>query len=364
MNKLDAMPPRYPVNATLELTLRCNLKCKMCMFRHSNCENARLAAEELTASQWADMARQLWEAGALNLLITGGEPMLRKDFCEVYSSIYRLGFLVTLYTNATLVTEQVLQTLRKYPPHRIGITLYGASNETYGALCGCEDGFDRALAGARKLATLPSVLEFRTTLVQDNYRDMDAVTQLVEKEFGCQVTHANTVFQSVRGGCMPVADCRLSPEQTVDMTLSRVAGRVRELLPPERREQVQLRLAEPQPECTAGDPQYTLLGCSGGMNQVTVTWDGKLLGCQMLGCFSTDAVKLGFAKAWEEWPYTVRLPQVNSVCLDCPHVSLCQVCPGVRMAECGNLTDRPEYICRITRQFVSRKGEDLYETFL
>ena len=71
MKKLDTMPPRHPINAALELTLRCNLKCKMCMFRHSDGENARLAAEELTASQWSDMAQQLFDAGTLNILITG-----------------------------------------------------------------------------------------------------------------------------------------------------------------------------------------------------------------------------------------------------------------------------------------------------
>lgn len=359
MKKLDTMPSRYPINATLELTLRCNLKCKMCMFRHSSQDDILLAEGELTASQWADIAKQLWDAGTLNILFTGGEPMLRKDFCEIYSSFYRLGFLVTLYTNATMVTEEIMQTLQKYPPHRIGITLYGASNQTYQNLCGCKDGFDRALQGAKSLATLPSVLEFRTTLVQDNYQDIENITQLVEKEFGLPVTHSNTVFQSVRGGCMPVADCRLTPEQTVDMTINRTISRVRELLPPERREQVELRLADPQPNCTAEEPKYTLLGCNGGMDNVTITWDGKLLGCQLLGNFSTDAVKLGVAKAWEEWPYTVRLPKVNSECSTCPHVSLCQVCPGVRMAECGNLHDRPDYICKITKQLVLRKGEKL-----
>ena len=359
MKKLDAMPDRHPVNATLELTLRCNLKCKMCMFRHSDRENAHLASEELTASQWADMAQQLWDACVLNILITGGEPMLRKDFCEIYSSIYRLGFIVTLYTNATLVTDEILQTLRQYPPHRIGITLYGASNRTYQTLCGCEDGFDRALAGIRKLATLPSALEFRTTPVQDNYQDIDAIAELAEKEFGLPVTHTNVVLQSVRGGCMNVADCRLTPEQTVNMTLTRTIDRVRELLPPERREQVQLRLADPQPECTARDPRYTLLGCNGGMNDVTVTWDGKLLGCQLLGNFYTDAVKLGFAKAWEQWPYTVRLPQVDPLCVACPNIDYCTVCPGVRMAECGDLAGRPDYICQHTKLLVKMRGERL-----
>lgn len=355
--KNNLISDRNPVNATLELTLRCNMNCKMCMFRHPSCENANLEAGELTTAQWLDMARQLWDAGALNLLITGGEPMLRKDFLDIYTGIYRMGFLTTLYTNATLVTDAVMETLRKYPPHRIGITLYGASNETYQRLCGLKDGFDRALAGAKALATLPSVLEFRTTLVRDNRGDLDAMESLVEKEFHLPITHSTTVFQSVRGGCAPVADCRLTPEETVDLTVKRLAQRLEEPLPPERRGRLQLRVADSRPEHNHGVREGTPLGCSGGMDNVTVTWDGKLLGCQMLDCFATDAVKLGFAKAWELWPSTVEFPPVNEACEKCPDLGFCQVCPAVRMAECGNLYGRPEYICRMTKILLAGKGD-------
>ena len=95
------------------------------------------------------------------------------------------------------------------------------------------------------------------------------------------------------------------------------------------------------------------------MDNATVTYDGKLLGCQMLGDFYTDVLKLGFAKAWEEWPYSVRLPKLNSECAACPHANICQICPAVRMAECNNLTDKPEYICKITKQYALRNGENL-----
>lgn len=360
MNKIETMPARYPVNATLELTLRCNMKCKMCMFRHRSDEDAILAGEELNTSQWADLAQQLFDAGTLNILITGGEPLLRKDFCEIYSSIYRLGFIITLYTNATLVTEDVLEVLRRYPPHRIGITLYGASNETYKKLCGCADGFERALAGAKALSTLPSVLEFRTTIVQDNYKDINDIEKLVKQEFNLPVTHSLAVFQSVRGGCMPVSECRLSPEDIVDLTMKRISYKFRELMPSKLREKVkvQMQLAEPQPQCKNKEQRYNLLGCSAGMDNVTIAYDGKVLGCQMLGNFYTDAVSLGFAEAWEQWPYTVRLPQTNAECTACSHLALCLNCPGVCMAECGTLNGRPEYICQITKQLVSRKGVD------
>ena len=109
----------------------------------------------------------------------------------------------------------------------------------------------------------------------------------------------------------------------------------------------------------SGSGKSTLLYTVSGMDNVTVTCNGQLLGCQMLGCFSTDAVKLGFAKAWGEWPYTVRLPEVNPECAACPDMHFCTVCPGVRMAECGNLNDKPKYICRQTKLLASRKGENL-----
>lgn len=82
------MPKRIPTNGTFELTVRCNLHCKMCLFRHSDSENEEIMLKELTAKQWIDMASQVAEAGTMHLLITGGEPMLRTDFCEIWEGIY------------------------------------------------------------------------------------------------------------------------------------------------------------------------------------------------------------------------------------------------------------------------------------
>ena len=209
------------------------------------------------------------------------------------------------------------------------------------------------------LATLPSQLEFRTTIVQDNLSDLDAIEALVKEEFDAPITHATTVFQSVRGGCMPVADCRLTPEQTVRLTLDRVSSRVLETLPDAYREHVRLELKNPQENEQAETVRHTLLGCGGGMDSCTISWDGKLLGCQMLDCFQTDALRFGFAEAWERWPYTVRLPAVNRECAQCTHTHFCQVCPGVRMAECANLHDRPTYVCQAAKQWADLKGANL-----
>lgn len=358
------MPSRHPMNATLELTLRCNLKCKMCMFRRSDDDNFQLSTEELTAFQWENIAQQLCDAGTLNVLITGGEPFLRKDFCEIYSSIYSKGFLITVYTNATLMNDEILKTFQKYPPHRIGITFYGASNQTYKNLCGCENGFDRALSGAKMLATLPSAIDFRTTIVKDNFEEINAIEEIIKQEFDSSVIHSTTVFQGVRGGCMPVSDCRLSPKQTVDLLVNRTVEKIRAELPSEQSENFEICIAGSKNDFASQKQIYTVLGCSGGMESFTITYDGKLLGCQMLGEFYTNVLESGFLNAWQKWPFIVRLPKVNPACASCNHLDLCQVCPGVRMAECKDLTGKPEYVCQITNELLSRKGDEKFETKL
>lgn len=127
MNKLDKMPTRMPMDGTFELTVRCNLKCNMCLFRHDDSENKSIIDREKTADEWIDMARQVADAGTLSLLITGGEPLIRSDFDKIYKEIYEMGFIITLYTNATLITDKIKSLLKKYPPHKLGVTVYGSS---------------------------------------------------------------------------------------------------------------------------------------------------------------------------------------------------------------------------------------------
>ena len=354
MHTVAPIPGRYPINGTFELTLRCNLQCSMCMFRHAACENADMMGRELTAQQWIEIARQAHDAGTLNLLITGGEPLLRRDFTQIYEGIYQLGFLMTLYTNATLVTPQILRTLQKYPPHRIGITLYGASNETYEKVCGCADGFDRAMAGIEMLKTLPSVLDFRMTLTKDNVHDARLLEQLVHERFGGYVTQTAVVFQSVRGGCARVQEVRLPAGEMLRQTVGRTIDLIKKNIPPELVDKVQLRLKDMTPECTTQTCSL-LGGCSAGMESYTVTWDGKLLGCQMLGAFSTDVVKEGFVQAWDRFPFTVRLPKINEECAACSLADKCRICPAVCMAETGTLNEKPDYICAMTKAMENMK---------
>ena len=359
MEVLKEMPPRNPINGTFELTVRCNLKCKMCLFRHDDSENAEIINNEKTAEEWIDMARQVSEAGTINLLITGGEPMLRPDFCEIYEGIYKQGFIITLYTNATLVTPKIMETLRKYPPHRIGVTIYGASEETYEKVCGNKKAYEKTIRGIDLLMTLPSTMEFRTTIIKDNYNDIYNIESFIKERYGeiYNLTHTRMVLKSVRGGSADVESCRLTPKENIDLFFNRGIKSFEEILGKKfvksnKKLDINKLKFEVNNTLEKNRENLSLLGCDAGMNSYTISWDGKLLGCQLLGTFFTEAFADGFNKSWSEYPLKIKLPQINSKCAKCESARLCSACYASRFIETGDLGGCPEYSCEDTKELI------------
>ena len=114
----------------LEITARCNNDCRHCYINlPAGDMEARL--KELTLEEIGSIADQAVALGALWVLISGGEPLLRDDFEEIYMLLKRKGLLVSVFTNATLIRERHIALFQKYPPRDIEVTVYGATERTY-----------------------------------------------------------------------------------------------------------------------------------------------------------------------------------------------------------------------------------------
>ncbi len=364
MQSLSAMPSRIPMDGTFELTVRCNLHCKMCLFRHDDRENDRICKEELTAEEWISLADQAAEAGCMSLLLTGGEPMLRKDFCEIYQGIYQKGFLLTLYTNATLVTPEIMEVLKKYPPHRIGVTIYGASPESYEKVCGNASGYEQMLSGVKQLVTLPSLFEFRTTIIKDNAEDIDRIEQLIHKEFGAHysLTQTRTVIKPVRGGCADVESCRLSPKDNFDLAYRRGIDKIKSIVGSSYDEKNLTLSYKTDSDNSGGSSRITLFGCSAGMSSFTLTWNGLLIGCQLMELPCPDAGKEGFLTAWNTFPSLVKPSSLHEDCRKCNHIHICNSCPASRYAETGDSGGKPCYMCE-EADIINRLLEKEYTSY-
>lgn len=344
---MNDIQKRVPLSGTFELTGRCNLSCKMCLVRVSQQRIQELELRERTVDEWVQMAEQAAEAGTLGLLLTGGEVMIRPDFCEIYKEIAQMGFLITVYTNATMVTDKVMNVFYKYPPHKIGVTMYGASNDTYEKLCGCLNGYDRFVEGVARLSSLPSLFETRTTIVKENRQDLEAMQRFTKERFGSDkiLQISRFVTKSIRGGIACAENSRLTPEENIELIYSGIADLYQkvkngETILPEQKEKLQIHWNQ---NLSEGEDLFQK--CEAGVHQYTITWDGSMYACEIMPEGCTKPFVTGFQKAWEDLPKCYPASQVIKECVDCKFAPFCEACPAVRKAETGNFFGKPEYFC-------------------
>jgi radical SAM protein with 4Fe4S-binding SPASM domain len=100
-------PNRYIKTAHWSITGKCNYKCKHC---YMSAPDAKLG--ELSHDVIMDIIRQLADAGVMNVTITGGEPLIRRDFLEIVDALLEKGINIqTIYSNGKLVTDKLLDEL-------------------------------------------------------------------------------------------------------------------------------------------------------------------------------------------------------------------------------------------------------------
>lgn len=118
----------------IELTERCNNDCiHCCINRPANDADAR--TREMTTAQIKDILREAADLGCLQVRFTGGEPLLRTDFEDIYVFARRAGLKVSLFTNGCLITARIAGLLACIPPlEPIEITVYGMHRESYEAV--------------------------------------------------------------------------------------------------------------------------------------------------------------------------------------------------------------------------------------
>ncbi|MDQ3763144.1 MAG: radical SAM protein [Actinomycetota bacterium] len=177
LNKLVIVRAQTRYNygrASYELNLGCNYACKHCY----------LGLKEFAGLTWSDREQLLYilrDAGVLWLQLTGGEPMIDKFFAAVYVLAYELGMMIEILTNGSRLSNSLmLDLLTRHRPHRITLSVYGATEESYDTLTqrrGAYNAFIRGLTAAHE-ARLP--LDFSVIITKDNAHEIDQMHSMAE----------------------------------------------------------------------------------------------------------------------------------------------------------------------------------------
>ena len=158
---------------SVELTRKCNFRCMHCF-----CANQSFSSEELSFDEWVVVLEQYAKDDGLFLTITGGECLLRKDFVRLWEYLKKRGFILTLFSNASLIDAELADFFLQWTPLQISVTLYGASDETYEKVTGCRNMFSRVMEALELLRKRGIALEVKGVFSRLNSDDFEEVRKI------------------------------------------------------------------------------------------------------------------------------------------------------------------------------------------
>lgn len=345
-----AAKARMPIAATLELTRRCNLRCTHCYLGNQAEQHLRRGAElgteavKSALSEWA-------EAGCLYLTLTGGDPMLRPDFAEIYRHARELGLVVSVFCNGTLVTDEVVALFREWPPRKVEVSLYGATPAVHEAITGVQGSHAQAWAGIRRLQAEGIRVELKTMLMTTNRHETEKMRRQAEAA-GLNFRHDAALFPCLDDGSVRPLEFRVAPAEAV----------CEDLATPERRRNWQERIAR-----TAGHAEdERLYTCAAGLTAFHADPFGGLSPCLMAVDYLCRPNERSFREIWNGELKAIRERRRthSGGSFSGPLRGACTHCPAFNRLETGDEERDSDYMQQTTllRYEAAMRAEDSEKT--
>ena len=341
-----ATQKRIPLGGSLELLPLCNMNCDMCYVRLSR-EEMNQKGRIRSGQEWLELAKQMRDAGTLFILLTGGEPLLHPDFRMIYCELKKMGMIVTLNTNGTLINEEWADFFAAHRPRRVNITLYGKNAETYERLCHFRAGYELAVRGIRLLRERGVDVKINGSLTRENRED---IPQLLETAKQLDVPiHIDTYMYPAgrerREGFHYYT--RLDPEESARARVEILRFSLTE----DEFRLYRVKTLQMVKGSSLENPDLSVR-CRAGRSSFIVNWLGNMTPCVMLNSPSVNVFENGFVQSWNQIVSKTEKIKTSEKCGKCALYEVCNTCAACALLETGNYDGVPDYICRYTQTTV------------
>lgn len=348
----QATAQRIPINGILELTPLCNMDCRMCYVRLSR-QEMEARGRLRTAEEWLALGRQMQQAGTLFLLLTGGEPLMYPQFKEVYLGLKKLGMVLTVNTNGTLIDEEWAAFFGAHKPRRVNITLYGADDEAYEKLCRRPGGFSETIQAIRLLRSKGVDVKLNGSITPINQNDAERIIQIA-RSLDIPYKLDTYMYPATRErGRAYDETARLTPEAAaaVRVRLMRAGSTEAQF-----RDMAHKALSAVLKD---GDRPVEGIGCRAGRSSFMLNWQGQMRPCVMVNDPTAPVFELGFGPAWNYIVEQTAKIRLSPRCAGCGMRTVCQTCAACALLETGSYDGTPDYMCRYTRESLRLLQESL-----
>lgn len=340
----------------LEITARCNNDCKHCYINLPAGEKTA-KEQELTLTEIKEISSEAVSLGALWCLITGGEPLLRKDFSDIYLSLKKSGLLVSVFTNANLITEEHVKLFKKYPPRDIEVSVYGVTKNTYERVTRKPGSFEAFMRGLDLLFSNGIKVRLKAMALRSNLHEMPQISSFCRERTLDYYRFDPQLHLRYDG--YPIRNEEIRSERlTAD-----------EIVALERSDEERFNSLKNNcdllivPEFTRKTTKQ-LLGCGAGTSSIVIGYDGRMRLCSSLwhpSCLY-DLRNGSLSDAWNNFIPRVRELQSDrreflQKCRICPLINLCLWCPAHAYLETGEMDVPVDYFCAVAHARAKALGE-------
>jgi len=327
----------------MEVTERCNNNCIHCYINQA-ADDRELKAAEMSTDRIGRILEEAAGCGCLTVRFTGGEPLLRDDFPEIYMAARRLGIKVMLFTNATRITPEIAGLLKRYPPGEpVEVTLYGMRRERYEAVSRVPGSFDAAMAGIGLLADYGIGFRIKGIYLEESSDDAREMEEFAREKTGRDDRVSFSMNFNLRARRdseeknARIRRLRATPEQTLAVLT--------------REPEAYIRDKKAFAQKFMGPAGIDLFSCGCGKGGAVDAF-GRLQPCLLMRHPDTvyDLADGSIRDALERFFPEMRKMQATDpdyleTCAKCFLHGLCEQCPAHSWMEHGVLDGRVAYLC-------------------
>lgn len=337
---------RALISFDLEITARCNNNCRHC-YINLPAGDKEAKEKELSLEEIKEIGNEAVSLGAVWCLITGGEPLLRDDFPDIYLSLKKKGLLISVFTNATLISKEHIKLFNRYPPRDIEVSVYGVNKESYEVITRRAGSFAAFRQGLDFLLGSGLNVRLKAMALRSNLHEQPEIARFCREQTKDYFRFDPFLHLRYDGDSSRNAEIkaeRLSPEEIVALEQS----------DPERFQALEKgcdKLIVPQFSHT---PCNHLFHCGAGSDSFSLSYDGLFRLCPSL--WHPDCVydlrRGALTEAWQCFIPRVRAMQSErreflETCRICPLINLCMWCPAHASLETGELDAPVGYFCLV-----------------
>lgn len=340
---------KTPRSVDIEITNRCNLRCKYCSHFNSPGD----VGIDLPTEEWLRFFEELKSCAVMDVTLSGGEPFYRDDFRDLLTGIINNKMRYSILSNGALITDEMANFIAS--THRcnsIQISVDGSVPEIHDA-CRGVGSFAKAMEGIACLKRYHLPLDVRVTINRYNVKDLENIAELLLGKIGLPSfsTNSATYFGLCKNNAEQV---QLTPDEhylamnTLQILNNRYSDRIQAQAGPlanlkawNKMKKALSQGLEKTPNLVAGH----LTSCGGPMKKIAVRSDGVIVPCSLLSHIELGRInKDKLMEIWSHHPQLIRLRERHRIslkdfefCRGCDYLEYCRGgCPAVAYSILGN----------------------------